>query len=97
MADPTELAETEAWLRSEGWSPRTRIRLAAFLAEYDRRGSELAEAREESDENVDVMSALRRQRDAVLAIADDLDRGAPARPSAPDLAARLRDALGVET
>lgn len=42
------------------------------------------------------LAAFRAQRDAVLAIADDLDRQAPSRPSAPVLAARLRTALGVD-
>jgi hypothetical protein len=40
-------------------------------------------------------SAWSAQRAAVLALADELDRNAPARPAAPDLAARLREAMGV--
>lgn len=57
--------------------------LSILLAEYDRRGAEL--------------DRLAVQRDAVLAIADELDREAPTRPSAPVLVARLHTALGAES
>lgn len=43
------------------------------------------------------MIHLRAQRHAALALADDLDRDAPARPAAPVIAARLRAALGASS
>lgn len=43
----------------------------------------------------DEIDRLRAQRSAALALADDLDRDAPARPAAPVIAARLRAALGA--
>lgn len=66
-SDPTDLAAAVAWLHHRtdpmvcNIGTATQQRLGTVLAEYERRGSELAEAREEADEARRVIRQLRRR------------------------------------
>ena len=99
-----ELAEAELWAR-DAMSRTVPIPLAVLLAEYDRRGAETNRLREEllrydlaafADQRAEV-DRLRAQRDAVLALADELDQYRDLSPALRGIADRIRAALGATT